>query len=134
MNQVKLFFRAFIFINPGKEVQNQPLLETDKSLNKVNNNPANIYMLKFNNRSSRKRSKICSKLTIKRHKTDVNDVVLAFLLLTLDIFQTFYYCFYCWLWKGKCLLGEHSSKVSMNAIKANENDTRSHIFWKLSFL
>ena len=32
----------------------------------------------------------------------VSDVVLVFLLLTLNIFHTFFYCFYCWLWLSKC--------------------------------
>ena len=31
----------------------------------VNNNPVNIYLLKFNNRSTRKRYEKCQKLTIK---------------------------------------------------------------------
>ena len=31
-----------------------------------------------------------------------NDVVLLFLLLTLNIFHTFFYCFYYWLWTSKC--------------------------------
>ena len=35
----------------------------------------------------------------------VNDVVLVFLLLSLNIFPTFYWCFYCWLWTGNCLRG-----------------------------
>ena len=41
-------------------------------------NPANIYLFKFNNRKTRKRSEICSKLTIKT--------------------LTSFWCFYCLLW------------------------------------
>ena len=37
---------------------------------------------------------------------DINDVVLVFLLLTLNIFHTFSLCFYSWLWTSKCLLGQ----------------------------
>ena len=48
--------------------------------------PANIYLLKVSNRSTRKRCEICSKLTIKTPE-DVLDVVLVFLLLTLKIFH-----------------------------------------------
>ena len=45
---------------------------------------ANSYLFKVNNRNTRKRCEKCSKLI----KTpDVNDVVLLFLLLTLNIFQ-----------------------------------------------
>ena len=51
--------------------------------------PVNIYLLKVNNRNTRKGFKICSKLTIKRPER--HDVVLVFLLLTLNILH-------CWLW------------------------------------
>ena len=51
---------------------------------------ANIYLLKVSNRNTRKRCEICSKLTNK----NVIDVVLVFLLLTLNIFHNFLECFY----------------------------------------
>ena len=38
-----------------------------------------------------------SKLTIETLVNDVSDVVLLFLLLTLNIFHIFFYCFYYWL-------------------------------------
>ena len=44
------------------------------------NFPANIHFFKVNNRSTRKRCEICSKLTLK-HQNDISDVVLLFLLL-----------------------------------------------------
>ena len=50
---------------------------------------ANIYLFKVNNRKTRKRWEICSKLTIK-HQNEAIDVVLVVLLLTLDIFYTFF--------------------------------------------
>ena len=50
--------------------------------------PASKYMLSFNNRNTRNRFEICSKLTIK-HQNDVNDIVLVFLLLTLNTFRFF---------------------------------------------
>ena len=62
------------------------------------NSPANVYLFKVN---SSKMCKICSKLT-KKHQYDVIAVALVFLLLTLNIFYTFLYCFYCWLWTSKC--------------------------------
>ena len=46
--------------------------------------PVNIYL----SRDTRKGCETCSKLTV-RHQNDVNNVVLVFLLLTLNIFQTF---------------------------------------------
>ena len=51
--------------------------------------PVSIYLLKVNNRNTTKRCETCSKLTQKR-QNDVNDIVLVFLLLTLNIFDTFF--------------------------------------------
>ena len=45
--------------------------------------PANIYLFKFNNRNGRNRCEICSKLTLKTPY----DVVMIFLLITLNIFH-----------------------------------------------
>ena len=42
---------------------------------------------------------------LRKTSDDVDDAVLLFLLLTLNIFQTFFYCFHCWLWISKCLPG-----------------------------
>ena len=43
------------------------------------------------------------------------DITLLSLLLTLNIFCTFFLCFCCWAWASKCLLGtiiqEHLSKL-----------------------
>ena len=64
------------------------------------NHSANIYLFRFINRNNRKRCGICSKLTIK-HQNDFNDVVVMFLLLTLKIFHTLFWCFYTWLWTSK---------------------------------
>ena len=50
---------------------------------------ANIYLLEFNNKNTRKRCEICSKVTIKTPK-HVIDVALVFLLLTLNIFHAFF--------------------------------------------
>ena len=50
---------------------------------------ANIYLSKFNNRNARKRCEIYSKLTLKTPE-NVTAVVLVFLLLTLNIFQTYF--------------------------------------------
>ena len=47
--------------------------------------PVGIYLLKVNNRDTRKRCEICSKLTIKPI-----GVVLVSLLLTLNIFHTLF--------------------------------------------
>ena len=47
--------------------------------------PAKKYVLKFNNKNTRKICEIYSKLT-KMHQNDVNDVVLVSLLLTLNMF------------------------------------------------
>ena len=54
-----------------------------KSLQSLRKN--NIYLFKVNNRNTWKRCEICLKLTIK-----IIDVVLVFLLLTLNIFSWVY--------------------------------------------
>ena len=66
--------------------------------------PAMIYLFKVNNRNTRKRCQICSKLTIKiperRHKVIIEvaaEVVLVFLSLTLKIFDTFFSVFIVYL-------------------------------------
>ena len=51
--------------------------------------PAGSYMFKVNITSTRARSEISSKLTIKT-QNDVNDVVLGSLLLTLNISHTLF--------------------------------------------
>ena len=50
---------------------------------------ANIYLLKVNRTNTRKRGEIYAKLIIMSWN-EVNDVVLVSLLLTLNIFHTFY--------------------------------------------
>ena len=62
--------------------------------------PAGIYLLKVNNRNTRARCEICSKLTIK-----TPDHHLVFLLLILNNFHTLFLCFYCQLWTCNCRLG-----------------------------
>ena len=47
------------------------------------------------------RCEIYSKLTI-RHQIYVIDVALVSLLLTLNIFHTFFRCFPCWFWAANC--------------------------------
>ena len=51
--------------------------------------PVNKHMLKINDRNTKTRCEICSKLTIKTLKY-VIEVVLVPLLLTLEIFHTFF--------------------------------------------
>ena len=53
---------------------------------------ANIYLFKVNNGNTKKSCEICCKLTIKtswKHQNDVIEVVLFFLLLTLNRFHNF---------------------------------------------
>ena len=55
--------------------------------------PVGNYMFKVNNRNTRIRCEIYSKLTIKTPERR-HDVVLVPLLLTLSIFHTLFYCLY----------------------------------------
>ena len=53
--------------------------------------PDDIYLFKANNRNTKKRHEICSKLTVKQQK-DVSEVILQFFLLTFLLnFYFFYY-------------------------------------------
>ena len=56
--------------------------------------PADIYMLKVNKRSTRTRCEICSKFNNNHTKTTPG-VVLISLLLTLNIFHILSYVFFC---------------------------------------
>ena len=59
------------------------------------NEPANIYLFKFNNENTRKRCEIRSNLIIKTPERQI------YSLLTLNIFHTVFWCFYCWPWISK---------------------------------
>ena len=79
--------------------------------------PTNIYLFKINNRNTRKWYKTYSNLTI-RYPNDINDVVLVSLLLTLNIFHNFFYCYYCcWLQTGSVNL--------LNMFKVDKRDTNT---------
>ena len=66
-------------------------------------------MFHVNNRNIRKRCEVCLKFK-KRHLNDGNYIVLVSLLLTLNIFHTFFYSLHRWLWTRKCWLGSAKSK------------------------
>ena len=67
--------------------------------------PANIYLLKVINRNTRKKERNMFKVNNRNTRTtSCRSGVLVFLLLTLNIFHTFFWCFYCCLGTGKCLL------------------------------
>ena len=57
--------------------------------------PASIYQCEVNKRNTKAKCERCSNLT---------DVVLMSLLLTLSRFHKLLSCFYCWLWTNKCRL------------------------------
>ena len=78
----------------------------NKSLFKHRNKrwPAGTYLFRVNNGNTKTMCEICSKLTIKT-PNDVSDVVLVSLMLSLNSFHAFFWCFYCSLWTSKCLLG-----------------------------
>ena len=58
--------------------------------------PINIYLLKVDNKNTRKRFEICSKLTM--------------------FYIFFFKCLYFWLWTSKCLLGKFVKKVLVTFI------------------
>ena len=76
--------------------------------------PANIYFIRVNKRNTPKRCEIFSKLTMfwclivnVAHITKM--LYLQFVYNSL-IFDSFFQCFFCWLWTGKCLLGWYVPK------------------------
>ena len=64
-----------------------------------------IYLFKINNGNTTAMCETCSKLTVKILERDVIDVVLVFLLLTLNRFYKLLSRFQYWLWTSNCLLG-----------------------------
>ena len=45
-----------------------------------------------------------------------NDIVLLSLMLTFNILHTFFLCFCCWLWVGKCLLVGYLTQYSLDVL------------------
>ena len=83
----KQFARYVLRVNNSK-IQHHvsgPLLLFNQSFTGL---PAGIYLFKVNNRNTRTRCKICSKLTLKIPERRQS------LLLTLNIFHTLFQCFY----------------------------------------
>ena len=66
-------------------------------------NPAHSYLFEVNNKNSRKRCEICSKLTIKTPELRHWRHSVVF-IVNISIFRNFFLCFYCWLWASKCEL------------------------------
>ena len=106
----------------------QIFIKTPSPEEKNVTNLANIYLVKFNNRSTWKSCEIWFKIsnrdtwatsltsfwclslktdhvysTLKRRGNGTRSVFVGF-LLTLNIFYFFFF-FYCWRWTGKCLQG-----------------------------
>ena len=75
-------------------------------------------MLKFNN---------------KEISDDINDVFLVSLLLTWNISHTtFFYCFYCWLCTGKCLLGNGFTLMSHRTFHKQDKHSHEYMLSPLS--
>ena len=67
--------------------------------------PANVYLFKVSKRNTWESCEICLKSTIKLperlHCCHSGVVIVNFE----HSFDTFFWCFYCWIWTSKCLLG-----------------------------
>ena len=66
--------------------------------------PASNYMFKVNNRNTRTRCEMCSKLTVKISERRQCRRPMVSLLLTLNIFLTLFQCFYSNFEQQKCRL------------------------------
>ena len=79
-----------------------------------NRTSPNIYLFKVNNRNTRKRLGICSKLTIKtperlRRRSSV-------FIGNFEHISHLFIVFYCWLWTRKCKLRSFQFCVNMSLI------------------
>ena len=84
-----------------------------------------MYLLKVNDKNTRKRYELCSQVTIKkfeRYHWRRSDVLIA------NIFHTFSECFYCWLWIGKCCLGNRFLSVFLET-----QCTKNEVFYFKDF-
>ena len=54
------------------------MVQSERCSTKNSRDPAKIYLFKFNNKNSRKRCEICSKLTIKTPENVIEVVLLFF--------------------------------------------------------
>ena len=65
----------------------------------------------------------------------VNDVVLVYLLLTLNKFHTLFWCFHCWLWTSKCLLGKQAFFTRYtNRFSLNVTIYISHLYFYIFYI
>ena len=65
---------------------------------------------------------IYSKLTTKTPEQH-----LVLLLITLNIFRTLYYCYYCWVWTNKCQLGLRN--YSFSQLVCFQNCEKYIVLW-----
>ena len=56
--------------------------------------PPEIHLFKVNNGSTKTMCENSSKLTIKRHQSNITDIGLMYLLITLNIFHQSLWCFF----------------------------------------
>ena len=82
------------------ESRNILLLESRKIFLNSMNLPANIYLFQVNNRNTKKRCEICSKLIIKTVEWRQWHHFYIFIVNFEHIPHL--HCFCCWLWTSKC--------------------------------
>ena len=100
--------------------------KSEKNVTRCDNNVANIYPFKLNNRNTRKRFEICPKSTIKTRFIPI------FLLLVLNIFHTFFLCLCCGLWVSNtaALKLFKRKKLLWNNFRSNRCSEKSHKIYK----
>ena len=104
------------------EQRYRPLVWKSRRECRVSMTQETFTWFKINNRNTGEMRGICSKLTTWTPTTSVIDIFLVSFLLTLSIFHTFFYCFYCWLllfvmnamWMSELIFDKNS--VSQNEI------------------
>ena len=93
LNSLFIHFALLIFPYPNQFIMN--IIDFDKASNGVTQQI--FTSSKSAIETLEKKCKIRSKLTIKtlERRENTSDVVLVSFLLNLNIFYTFFYCFYC---------------------------------------
>ena len=90
---------------------------------KVRPYPANINLFKASNRNTRTKCEICSKLTIKTPEWR-QSLRSSVLLLTSNIFHTFFLSFYCCFYLGFSAFGEVDEHLSSWLLNRKWNKSR----------
>ena len=94
---------------------------------------ANIYLFRVKNRNTRKRCKMCSKLTIKTPVPEwCHWCRSGFLIVNFEHISLLFLCFCCWLWTSKCYLEKNFLATIYKICRCIYNPVK-HLWWSSSY-